>query len=221
MSFTKKEESKLNILFKIQEHLPHESEEYLKNRDRIVNIVLNRLHPKMNACQRTWMKKHQLDDSDCASLMQECLLASVDGYKISRGNCKFTSFFWTVTSQLFKNYLSHLHAQKRMPHTPQEGEAPVFTPVCSYFASKDSESSLTLLDILAEKQQTLDDSLNTKLLLEKIYSEATGKQKQILKRLFLGKRYQEIGQGLNISPSSICNILKQIRKKYETFEKDL
>jgi DNA-directed RNA polymerase specialized sigma24 family protein len=219
MSFTQAEEQKLTTLFKEQEVLDKRSSKYLANRNEIAALIENRLKSKMTACWKTWQYKYHLDESDCESLMYECLLTSIDNYRISRGNCKFTSFFWTITGQLFKNYLGYLYAQKRSPSKVIAGDS---TP--SFSDSSDVLSSsemVSVFDNISDKRTSVEDLYHAKLLVEKIYKGATNKQKQILKRLYVGKRYQEISTALKICPSTITNILKKLKEGYESLEKEV
>lgn len=208
MSLQKEDEQQLTLLFKKQKELDPKTQAYVQNKEDIVRFLWKKLYNKMEAYRRTWQRRYQLDESDCESLMSECLLLSVNNYDISKGNCKFTSFFWTMAGQIFKNHLSYLYAQKRTPASVRSGDKVVFQNVP--FGS----DTTTLFDLVPERARTPEQVLETKLLVEHIFNNATTRQKQVLVRLFLGEKYQDISQKLNISPSTITNLLKQLREKY-------
>jgi RNA polymerase sigma factor (sigma-70 family) len=212
------DETKLVELFKEQEILKMTDEKYLANRDVIMNVVLKSLPGKLQACQSYWSRTYRLDADECESLMWESVLTAIDTYKISRGKCKFTSFLWTVTAQIFKNYLSKIYAQKRTPRMKQGlGLKPVFAPIYSlseYSDRAEDEGTQTLEDTLTDTVD-IEQIAHDKLLVSNIYRQATKKQQRILKRLFVGKSYSEVGKVLHMSPSDICNLVKQLREQHK------
>ena len=213
---TQTDEQELSELFTRQEHLLPQSETYYSNREVITQKLLPKIKTEMQRAQYSWQHKFNLDGAECESLMYESLLLAIDTYQISRGKCKFMSFFWTVVSQVFKNYLSKIYAQKRMPRMQNTD---IFSSVCSLSYPIDSnkdDETISLSDLISENF-TGDKRLQHKLLLEQIYKSATSKQKRVLKRLFIGKSYSEVGKALHLSPSDVCNIVKQLREKYSSF----
>lgn len=214
MSLTHQDEQTLSALFRKQKVLNPLSPEYLQNKESIIKFVWRKLTPKMEAYRQIWQRRYNLDDSDCQSLMAECLLAAVDRYDISRGHCKFTSFFWTTVSRLFKNHLSYLYARKRTPKAVFSGDKTLRNR-----GAIDTET--TLFDTIGEHTQTFEEILNAKLLVMRIFQNATTKQQHVLVRLLLGEKYHEISNKLNISPSTITNLLKQLRKQYLNFRNEV
>ncbi len=215
MSLTSQDEQALRGLFHKQKTLRPDTEEFTQNKETIIKFVWVKLGPKMNAYRRTWQRRYQLDGSDCESLMSECLWLSVNNYDISKGQCKFTSFFWTMAGQLFKNHLSYLYAQKRTPAKERAGDKTVFD------RSSSGAEATTLFDIVSDKSKTPGEVLNAKLMIEHIFDHATTRQKQVLVRLYLGQKYHEISKHLGISPSTITNLLKQLREKFVALKIDL
>jgi DNA-directed RNA polymerase specialized sigma24 family protein len=216
---TQTDEQELSELFIRQEHLQLRSEAYYSNREIITQKLLPKIKTEMQKAQYSWQHRFNLDAAECESLMYESLLLAIDSYQISRGKCKFMSFFWTVVSQVFKNYLSKIYAQKR---TPRMQNTDIFSSVCSlsYPITSNKDETISLSDLISE-DFTTDKRLNHRFLLEQIYKNATLKQKRVLKRLFIGKSYSEVGKALHMSPSDICNIVKQLREKYLSLNNQL
>ena len=229
MSLSKTEEATLKSLFIRQEILSPTDPEYLQNRDVIARLFLKRFQPDLQKAERSWQRKYRLDADECQSLLQLSLLTAIDAFKISRGNCKFTSFFWTITSQMFKNYMSQIYAQKRMPRIIKNAEEDQFAPIHSlslphYYSGDDNSGEgeqFPLLEKLPQDEFRMEKKLHHSLVLKKIYDQATPKQKRVLKRLYTGRKYREVGQMLKMSPSDVCNVVKQIREQHQSLVNEL
>jgi len=214
-------EKKLRKLFKRQETLTPMNEEYYKNREFLMRKLLKEMKGALIAKQIEWQNKYHIDSAEAESLIYESLLTTIDTFKPSKGNCKFTSFFWTVTSQIFKNYLSKIYAQKRTPRFPLkslntiEPEQPQFAPTYSLQSMDDEKQWLSLQETIQDEEIPIEKHLHHKFLLEKIYNEATSKEKTVLDHLYKGESYSVVGKFLNLAPSDICNIVKNIRLRYK------
>lgn len=222
MTLNKQDEAELVEIFRKQEKMTSKTPEYLANRDIIMNKVLQKLKPSINACLRFWNQKYHVDLAEGESLIYYNLLYAIDAFKPSKGKCKFNSFFWTVNSELFKNYLSKVYAQKRMPrHKDITTNKVVFSPTLSLSATMDVDNDkddMEKPDFMGSitDNNDLERDTHCKLLFEKIMKDATPKQRRILESLYSQKTYKEIGRPLNMTPSDVCNVLKQIRRKYNT-----
>jgi RNA polymerase sigma factor (sigma-70 family) len=231
MGLPKQLEQEVNDVFRQQEQLPSDSFRYQQNRNLLAKKLMLALKSAMQSCVRYWVGKYRIDMSDAESLVSESLLFAIDNFEISRGKCKFMSFFWTVNSQIFKNHLSKIYAQKRMPQVlvgldsiinPEDSnQKALFSKL--YSLSKpidDDEKSTTLENVIGDKTSS-ENYLHYKLLVEKIYKEATPKQKRVLKRLYFGRSYSEAGKKIGLSPSDICNLVKKIREKHSDLQNSL
>lgn len=230
MAITKWVENEINTIFAQQEKLDPQGLTYQKNKELLARKLLKVLGNSIKSCIQYWVSKYRIDSSDAESLIYESLLFAIDNFKISRGHCKFTSFFWTVNSQTFKNHLSKIYAQKRTPQAllPLTGNIQseinkkgIFAPLYSFSSQlEDEDTSITLENIIKDSS-TFEIFLQHKLLLEKIYNEATPKQKRVIKRLYFGKSYTEVGKQLKMSASDICNLVKKVRIKYDQLQDEL
>jgi len=217
MSLTKDNELKVQNLFRTKRNYIKESEEYLDIRNNIAKFLLAALRSDIQSCIHFWHSRYNIDMSEGESLVYENLLQAIDCYQVDRGKCKFSSFFWTVNSCLFKNYLTRIYAQKRAPQVTVDGKRdlqPIYSMSQEIFQDNDN---VTLEDTIQDRF-CLEDYLHNKLLLEKIYKQVSPKHKRVLKRLFFGRTYNEIGKVLDMTPSDICSLLGRLRKRFKGWD---
>lgn len=212
---------------------PLKEEAHLRQRNLIVQFVLQKLGPALKARVKTWTARKYCDEADASSLVYEHVIIAVDKYKPEKGKCTFTSFLWTVSNRAFANFISASKRQKRDPqsaNTAQSEEAPVLSidveiPNISsikerFLVSLDETApqlenhtgNLTLADIVPDPSQ-VEDSLTFNMLMGTIQNHCTEQQQRIVELLQQNYTYKEIADELGSTPGTISRQIQQLRKK--------
>lgn len=212
---------------------PGRVEAHLRQRNLIIQFVLDKLGPAVKARIKTWTARKYCEEADAESLVYEHVVMAVDKYKPERGKCRFTSFLWTVSNRAFSNFLSAARRQKRDPHSAsvaQSGEE-LFVPIDGevnlphlsrerILVSLDEtvsahgalHSPITLADIVPDSSQ-VDDSLNFSMMVDTIDRRCTDQQRTILVLLQQNYTYKEIAKHLGTTPGTVSRQIQQLRKK--------
>lgn len=202
------DETKLLPLFQKQETLSKEQDEYVKNREIIMNEILRQLHKELKNYPKFW-KNVQIDDSDAESMVFEGLLKAIDNYKPSKGKCKFNSFMWTVISQRFHNYLILSKGKKRDHHGMLVPLESVLQP------PPDLEENCNKREFAELITKPENENMESKLLYAKMSKEATELQAQILPLILEGQSVSDVAESLKIPRWVVTRELNKLRKKYE------
>lgn len=198
--------------------------QYLKYRNAIVVFVLDRLGPALRARIKTWTVRHYCEDAEAESFVYEHVLMAVDKYKLGRGNCKFSSFLWTLSNRAFANHISATRRQKRDPRPHPPGEN-MFAPQSNdhsqrYIVSLDETVSvsdgsgvpLVLGDVIPDTKH-IEDALAIELLLKFIHKKCDPDQKILLSLMQQNYTYKEIAALMNTDAGTISRQIQQLRKK--------
>lgn len=211
---------------------PLQHETHLRQRNLIIQFVLDKLGPALNARIKTWTSRRYCEEADAISLVHEHVVMAVDKYKPEKGKCTFTSFLWTVSNRAFSNHISASKRQKRDPQSANQAVSSGFSseePTSSsrFLVSLDESTStsddnshqLTLGEIYADPKQ-IDDSLNFTTMLKVVYQHCSDHQKLILALLQQNYTYKEIASQLGTTPGAISREIQQLRRKLKSQFKD-
>jgi RNA polymerase sigma factor (sigma-70 family) len=175
-------------------------EEILELRNRVCSLVIQKLGDWIDALARGW--DNHFTQEAAVSFIYEDLLEAADRYNPTVSPpCKFTSFFCFHSNNMMRNRVKWEGARKR--------DQSKNSSLDSYFENAEKESK-TLKEFIV-KDERLDEQLDKRMMLKKIYSKATSKQRMILKRLYLGYTQNEVAQRLGISGTNVNMQLRQLR----------
>lgn len=200
------------------------AEEFYQYRNQIIFFVMDRLGPALAARIKTWTVRRYCEEADAQSLVYEHVVMAVDKFKPERGNCKFSSFLWTVSNRDFGNFLNAAKRQKRDPgavvpidSTVEPGqivkkEKYLVSLDETITQSEDYVGEGTLADLIADKQP-IDKDLNLSLLVDLIYQYCTDQQKVIVDLIQQEYTYKEIAEHLNSTPAVVSRQIQCLKQK--------
>jgi RNA polymerase sigma factor (sigma-70 family) len=231
MVWTSELDAQVVELLRKQSTLEINSENYYENRSLIVELILKSLRPALMSCVYNWKNKYRIDESDGESLIYQNLLHTINTYNPEKANGMFIKFFWNVNSSMFKNYLTKIYAQKRTPQAIEDtGDkmqktffaiSSLSSPVNDISSTNSSNDYSDVLESVIRDPNSFEQCLEYKATFKKLYSRATPKQKRVLKRLFFGRTYSEIGKSLSMSVPQVYNLLKKMKIKNQDLKNEL
>lgn len=210
---------------------PSKEKLYFKCREDIILFTYRKLEPALHARAETWATRGYCDRADAVSMIQEHLVQAVDKFKPERGNCKWTSFLWTVSNRSFSNFLSSNNRKKRNPRSSWVQDSDPVIPLDStiskgsigerYLISLDEttsasleldETALTIADTVVDPYN-FEDAFQFETLLNSIHERCTDEQKLLLQLLQENYTYKEIAKHLNIPPTTVSRHIQTLRRK--------
>lgn len=180
-------------------------EKILSLRNRIVETVISTVPDFLDAIVYSWNNSFSYDEA--YSFVLENLMESVERYTSTKKPfCKFTSFFWMYNKNLLRNKLKKTRAAKRDSRKTYSLDALVSSwgedddsPKYDTFSSEDDEF----------------ETLSNQSTLKALYSGATAKQKQVIKRLYFGYSQSDIAKALGVTGTNINTVIRRLRKDLE------
>lgn len=212
---------------------PDQEARYYSHREQMILFVFKKFKPALDARIQTWVVRNYCNQPDAESLVYEHVIMAVDKFKPERGNCKFSSFLWTLSNRAFSNFISASRRQKRDPQSASLAisDEEVLVPLDITASTIDSvrerllvsldESSpygnegnsvSTLADTVPDPSQ-LDDSLNFSMILELVDSHCTEQQRVLLSLLQQNYTYKEIAKRVGTTAGTVSRQIQQLRKK--------
>jgi len=180
-------------------------EKVLILRNQIVETVVATVPDFLDAIVYSWNNSFSYDEA--YSFVLENLMESVERYTSTKKPfCKFTSFFWMYNKNLLRNKLKKTRAAKRDARKTYSLDALISnwgddddTPKYDTFSSGEDEF----------------EGFSNKSVLQGLYSNATDKQKQVIKRLYFGYSQSDIAKSLGVTGTNINTVIRRLRKDLE------
>lgn len=180
-------------------------EKILLLRNQVVETVVNTVPDFLDAIVYSWNNSFSYDEA--YSFVLENLMESVERYTSTKKPfCKFTSFFWMYNKNLLRNKLKKTRAAKRDSRKTYSLDA----LVSSWGDDDDTPKYDTFSSGVDEFE-----GFSNKSALQTLYSTATDKQKQVIKRLYFGYSQSDIAKSLGVTGTNINTVIRRLRKDLE------
>jgi RNA polymerase sigma factor (sigma-70 family) len=174
-------------------------------RNDIVELVINDVPDFLDAIAYSW--NNSFTHAEALSFIHENLLESVERYTSTKKPfCKFTSFFWMYNKNLLRNRLKKTRAAKR-----DQRKTHSLDNLISANNDDDDNSRYDTFSCDTDIFETYAD----KAILKALYEGASIKQRQILKRLYLGYSQSDIAKSLKVTGTNINTVIRRLRKDLE------
>ena len=179
-------------------------ERILLLRNAIIEEVIKDVPDLLEAIAYSWNNSFSYDEA--RSYILENLMEATERYKTTKVPfCKFTSFFWMYNKNLLRNRLKTSRAAKRDRRKTFSLDA-IISP------REDDNDNQRRYDMFSSGEDFVED-LAIASLLKSLYSNATTKQKRVLKRLYLGYSQSDIARALGVTGTNINTVIKRLRKE--------
>lgn len=182
------------------------TEKILTLRNEIVEKVITDVPDFLDAIIYSWNNSFSYDEAH--SYVLENLMEAAERYQTTKKPfCKFTSFFWMYNKNLLRNRLKKTRAAKRDQRKTHSLDA-----MTSSWST--DEENTPKYDVFSTDGDMLED-YSSRAILKALYKNATFKQKQILKRLYLGYSQSDIAKALGVTGTNINTVIRRLRKELE------
>lgn len=174
-------------------------------RNEIVEKVIADMPDFLDAIAYSW--NNSFTHSEALSFIHENLLESVERYSTTKKPfCRFTSFFWMYNKNLLRNSLKKTRAAKRDQRKTHSLD--------NMISSRNDDDDNSRYDTFSSDTDVFE-AYADKAILKALYENANPKQRQILKRLYLGYSQSDIAKALKVTGTNINTVIRRFRKDLE------
>ena len=167
-----------------------------------IDVLFGRITPELNRIARKYEGYHSFLERE--DLFQEMCIYLLTRFKRGVPSCFNNSYVLKGCEFFLLNFL-----RKNRERVKQQ------SLVDSQFSNNNSRNNKA-----TDLQQSLDEIINGKMVVEKITNELSSKrEKELLMLLLKGHTIREIGKKLNISHVMVNKIKKKMIEKYKLHEK--
>ncbi len=181
---------------------------YSQSLDDIMREVLAQLGPEFKQFPRIWKGRIFIEYSDAEALIYDGILKAIHQYKLNSGQCKFSSFLWTIVGQQFKRHETFMK-QKRHDVSLEEPLEHLTKETVEDLQEKDVHFSYKGEDDTFTKSLEITDSLRY------LTSKVSSQEKNVLNQLKQQVPVEKIAKHYGVPASTMRYKINTFRRKWE------